>query len=50
VSIGEIAGGRDGVLLGLCGVCGTAAVWGVAWVVFFLVVVFGPYRQNDVTT
>jgi hypothetical protein len=50
VSIGEIAGGRDGVLLGLRGARGTAAAWGAAWAAFFLAVVFGPYRRGDVTT
>jgi hypothetical protein len=50
VSIAEIAGGREGVLLGLRGARGTAAAWGAAWAALFLVVVFGPYRRGDVAT
>jgi hypothetical protein len=48
VSIGEIAGGREEVLLGLRGARGTAAAWSAAWTALFLVVVFGPYRRGDV--
>jgi len=50
VAIGEIAGGREAVLLGLRGARGTAAAWGAAWAALFLVVVLGPYRRGDVTT
>ncbi len=50
VSIGDIAGGREAVLLGLRGSRGTAAAWGAAWAALFLVVVFGPYRRGDVAT
>jgi hypothetical protein len=50
VEIDEIAQGREGVLLGLRGVRGTAAAWAAAWAVLFLVVVFGPYRRGDVAT
>jgi len=50
VSIAEIAGDDAGLLLGLRGARGTAAAWGAAWSVLFLVVVFGPYRRGDVTT
>jgi hypothetical protein len=50
VAIGEIAGGREGVLLGLRGARGTAAAWGAAWAALFLAVVFGPYRRGDVAT
>ncbi len=50
LSIGEIAGGREGVLLGLRGARGTAAAWGAAWAALFLAVVFGPYRRGDVDT
>jgi len=50
VSIAEIAGGREGVLLGLRGSRGTAAAWGAAWATLFLFVVLGPYRRGDVTT
>jgi len=50
VSIAEIASGREGVLLGLRGVRGTAAAWGAAWGTLFLFVVLGPYRRGDVAT
>jgi hypothetical protein len=50
VSIGEIASGRDAVLLGLRGARGTAAAWGAAWAVLFLAVVVGPYRRGDVAS
>lgn len=50
VSIGEIASGRDAVLLGLRGARGTAAAWGAAWAVLFLAVVLGPYRRGDVAS
>jgi hypothetical protein len=50
VSIGDIAGGRQPVLLGLRGVRGTSAAWAAAWAVLFLVVVIGPYRRGDVAT
>jgi hypothetical protein len=50
VSIGEIASGRDSVLVGLRGARGTAASWGAAWAALFLVVVAGPYRRGDVTS
>jgi hypothetical protein len=50
VSIGEIASGRDAVLVGLRGARGTAAAWGAAWAALFLVVVAGPYRRGDVTS
>jgi hypothetical protein len=50
VSIADVAGGREAVLLGLRGARGTAAAWGAAWATLFLVVVFGPYRRGDVTT
>ena len=50
VSIAEIAGGREAVLLGLRGSRGTAAAWGAAWATLFLFVVHGPYRRGDVTT
>lgn len=49
-SIAEIAGGREGVLLGLRGARGTAAAWGAAWAALFLAVVFGPYRRGDVAS
>jgi hypothetical protein len=48
VSIDEIAGARQAVLLGLRGVRGTSAAWGAAWAVLFLAVVLGPYRRGDV--
>jgi hypothetical protein len=48
VSIGEVAAGRDAVLVGLRGARGTAAAWGAAWAVLFLAVVLGPYRRGDV--
>jgi hypothetical protein len=50
VSIAEIASGRDAVLVGLRGARGTAAAWGAAWAVLFLMVVLGPYRRGDVRT
>jgi hypothetical protein len=50
VSIGEIASGRDAVLLGLRGARGTAAAWGAAWAVLFLALVLGPYRRGDVAS
>jgi hypothetical protein len=50
VSIGEIASGRDAVLVGLRGARGTAAAWGAAWAVLFLTVVVGPYRRGDVAS
>jgi hypothetical protein len=50
VSIGEIASGRDAVLVGLRGARGTAAAWGAAWAVLFLAVVLGPYKRGDVRT
>jgi len=50
VSIGEIASGRDAVLIGLRGARGTAAAWGAAWAVLFLAVVVGPYRRGDVAS
>jgi hypothetical protein len=50
VSIGDIAGGREAVLLGLRGSRGTAAAWGAAWATLFLFVVLGPYRRGDVTS
>jgi hypothetical protein len=50
VSIGEIASGRDAVLVGLRGARGTAAAWGAAWAVLFLAVVLGPYRRGDVAS
>src|SRR5574341_154137 len=50
VSIGEIASGRDAVLVGLRGARGTAAAWGAAWAVLFLAVVVGPYRRGDVAS
>jgi hypothetical protein len=50
VSIGDIAGGREEVLLGLRGARGTAAAWSAGWAALFLVVVFGPYRRGDVAT
>jgi len=50
VSIGEIAGGRDAVLVGLRGARGTAAAWGAAWAALFLAVVLGPYRRGDVAS
>jgi hypothetical protein len=50
VAIGEIAGGREGVLLGLRGARGTAAAYGAAWAVLFLAIVFGPYRRGDVAS
>jgi hypothetical protein len=50
VSIGEIASGRDAVLVGLRGARGTAAAWSAAWAALFLVVVAGPYRRGDVTS
>jgi hypothetical protein len=50
VSIADIAGGREDVLLGLRGARGTAAAWSAAWAALFLVVVFGPYRRGDVAT
>jgi hypothetical protein len=48
VAIGDVAGGREAVLLGLRGARGTAAAWGAAWAALFLAVVFGPYRRGDV--
>lgn len=50
VLIGEIASGREAVLLGLRGVRGTAAAWAAGWAALFLAVVFGPYRRGDVAT
>jgi hypothetical protein len=50
VSIADVAGGREAVLLGLRGARGTAAAWGAAWAALFLVVVLGPYRRGDVAT
>lgn len=50
VSIGEIASGRDAVLVGLRGARGTAAAWGAAWAALFLAVVTGPYRRGDVAS
>ena len=50
VSIGDVAAGREPVLMGLRGARGTAAAWGAAWAVLFLAVVFGPYRRGDVAT
>jgi hypothetical protein len=50
VSIGEIASGRDSVLVGLRGARGTAAAWGASWAALFLAAVFGPYRRGDVAT
>jgi MFS family permease len=50
VSIGEIASGRDAVLVGLRGSRGTAAAWSAAWAVLFLAVVLGPYRRGDVAS
>ena len=50
VGVAEIAGDDENVLLGLRGARGTAAAWGAAWSVLFLVVVLGPYRRGDVTT
>lgn len=50
VEIAEIAGDNNDLLLGLRGARGTAAAWGAAWAVLFLVVVLGPYRKGDVTT
>jgi hypothetical protein len=50
VSIGEIASGRDAVLVGLRGARGTAAAWCAAWAALFLAVVLGPYRRGDVAT
>ena len=50
VSIGEIASGRDAVLMGLRGARGTAAAWGAAWAVLFLAMVLGPYRRGDVAS
>jgi hypothetical protein len=50
VGIGEIAAGRDAVLVGLRGARGTAAAWGAAWSVLFLAVVLGPYRRGDVAS
>ena len=50
VSIAEISGGREGVLLGLRGARGTAAAWGAAWAALFLAVVLGPYRRGDVAS
>ena len=50
IAIGEVAAGREDVLLGLRGARGTAAAWGAAWAALFLAVVFGPYRRGDVAT
>ena len=50
VSIGDVAAGREPVLLGLRGARGTAAAWAAAWATLFLVVVLGPYRRGDVAT
>jgi len=50
VSIGEIASGRDTVLVGLRGSRGTAAAWGAAWAALFLAVVLGPYKRGDVAS
>jgi hypothetical protein len=50
VSIGDVAAGREPVLLGLRGARGTAAAWAAAWATLFLIIVFGPYRRGDVTT
>jgi hypothetical protein len=50
VSIGEVASGRDAVLVGLRGARGTAAAWGAAWAALFLTVVLGPYRRGDVAS
>ncbi len=50
VAIGEVAGAREPVLLGLRGARGTAAAWAAAWAVLFLAVVLGPYRRGDVAT
>jgi hypothetical protein len=50
VPIGEIASGRDAVLVGLRGARGTAAAWGAAWAALFLSVVLGPYRRGDVAS
>jgi hypothetical protein len=49
-AIGDVAGGREAVLLGLRGARGTAAAWCAAWAALFLVVVLGPYRRGDVAT
>jgi hypothetical protein len=49
VSVTDVAAGREAVLAGLRGSRGTAAAWGAAWAVLFLVVVLGPYRRGDVT-
>jgi len=49
-AVGEIAAGREGVLLGLRGARGTAAAWAAAWAVLFLALVVGPYRRGDVAT
>ncbi len=50
VSIGDIASGRDAVLVGLRGSRGTAAAWAAAWAALFLAVVLGPYRRGDVAS
>lgn len=50
VSIAEVAGSREAVLMGLRGARGTAAGWGAAWAVLFLAAVLGPYRRGDVAT
>jgi hypothetical protein len=50
VSIAEVAGGREDVLLGLRGARGTAAAFGAAWATLFLSMVLGPYRRGDVAT
>ena len=50
VSIGEIASGREAVLVGLRGARGTAAAWGAAWAALFLTLVLGPYRRGDVAS
>lgn len=50
VSIGEIAAGRDSVLVGLRGARGTAAAWGASWATLFLAAVLGPYKRGDVAT
>jgi hypothetical protein len=46
-SIGDIAAGREGVLVGLRGARGTAAAWAAGWAALFLAVVVGPYRRGD---
>jgi hypothetical protein len=50
VSVGDVAAGREPVLIGLRGVRGTSAAWGAAWAALFLAVVIGPYRRGDVAT